>query len=202
MKKNHLRAMLALLLAGCALLAAAPVMAQGSQAVRVIVVSPKKLTLMPNETASLLATAAPAKRVKDGQIYWASKDPSIAFVDKEGHVRALSPGNTTLYAYSANLRTAKIQVTVKGLVTKLTFVSGKGKPIKKAVVAKGETLPLAVRANADALNAAVTYKSAKPKIASVDENGLVTGHRKGKATITAAASDGSGKKAKLTITVK
>lgn len=167
-----------------------------------IAVSPKKLTLELNGTASLSATAAPAKRVKDQQIYWASKDPSIATVDKEGRVKGVSPGTTTLVAYTTNLRTAKIPVTVKGLVTELKFVSAAGKQIKKAAMTKGETLRLALRTNADALNPAVTYKSAKPKVATVDGEGVVTAQRKGKAVITATASDGSGKRAKITITVK
>ena len=47
----------------------------------------------------------------------------------------------------------------------------------------------------------VTWKSSDAKVASVDANGLVTGLKKGKATITATAVDGSGKKATCEITV-
>ena len=57
------------------------------------------------------------------------------------------------------------------------------------------------------LNAAVSngtaplWTSSKPSVAAVDENGLVTAVSAGTATITAAAQDGSGKKASCKITV-
>lgn len=47
----------------------------------------------------------------------------------------------------------------------------------------------------------VTLKSSDAKVASVDSNGIVTGLKKGKATITAIAVDGSGKKTTCEITV-
>lgn len=47
----------------------------------------------------------------------------------------------------------------------------------------------------------VTWKSSDKKIVSVDANGLATGLKKGKATISATAVDGSGKKATCEITV-
>lgn len=47
----------------------------------------------------------------------------------------------------------------------------------------------------------VTWKSSDAKVASVDANGLVTGLKKGKTTITATAVDGSGKKATCEVAV-
>lgn len=48
---------------------------------------------------------------------------------------------------------------------------------------------------------AVTWKSSKPKIASIDKNGLVTALSTGTTVITATAADGSGKKATYQLTV-
>ena len=57
-----------------------------------------------------------------------------------------------------------------------------------------EVLPTEVDQN-------VTWNSSSAAVASVDENGLVTGHRAGTATITASAADGSGKRDSVKITV-
>lgn len=51
------------------------------------------------------------------------------------------------------------------------------------------------------LGQSVTWKSSNPKIATVDENGLVTGLIAGKVTITATACDGSKKSGKVSIYV-
>ncbi len=47
----------------------------------------------------------------------------------------------------------------------------------------------------------VTWKSSNAKVASIDYNGLVTGLKKGKVTITAIAIDGSGTKAVCEVSV-
>ena len=48
---------------------------------------------------------------------------------------------------------------------------------------------------------APNWSSSNEKVATVDENGLVTAHKAGSAKITATASDGSGKKATFSLTV-
>ena len=54
----------------------------------------------------------------------------------------------------------------------------------------------------DATLKAVRWTSETPKVATVDENGLVTALAKGKATITATALDGSRRKDSVSITVQ
>lgn len=50
-------------------------------------------------------------------------------------------------------------------------------------------------------NGPVTWTSSNASVASVDENGTVTAHKAGSATITCKADDGSGKKASFTVKV-
>ena len=54
---------------------------------------------------------------------------------------------------------------------------------------------------ANATNPFLYWQSSDPFIASVDGSGLVTIHKKGKATITVKATDGSGKSASCEIEV-
>ncbi len=67
----------------------------------------------------------------------------------------------------------------------------------------GETRSLRLSAQTDTpgLWHGVIWKSSNGKVASVSANGLVTGLKKGKATVTAAAADGGGAKASCEITV-
>ena len=55
---------------------------------------------------------------------------------------------------------------------------------------------------AKAYNPAVSFKSSKPKIVSVDAEGNLKALKAGKAVITVTAKDGSKKSAKITVTVK
>ena len=72
---------------------------------------------------------------------------------------------------------------------------------KKATVYVGQSLQLS--AAADPFNAyqGVSWKSSNAKLATVDENGLVTILAKGSVTITATAADGSGKTARYILSV-
>ena len=72
-----------------------------------------------------------------------------------------------------------------------------------AVVIEGETLQLnAFITPEDATNKTLAWASSKPDVATVDENGLVTGVSVGSATITAMTTDGSNLSASCQVTVK
>lgn len=85
----------------------------------------------------------------------------------------------------------KLESAIEGLkeVTKVSKITLSG-DVKKLAKGKKFTLKTAV-APQDAANKAVKWGSSNKKVATV-ENGVVTGKGKGTATITAAASDGSG----------
>ena len=70
-------------------------------------------------------------------------------------------------------------------------------------VSAGETYQtrLVVRPTTSS-NKTFTYTSSNTKIAKVDKNGVITAYKKGKATITAVSTDGSGKRAAMTVVVK
>ena len=72
-----------------------------------------------------------------------------------------------------------------------------------AVVVEGETLQLnATVFPKNTANKTVAWSSSDPSVATVDENGLVTGVAVGQATITAATTDGSNLNASCHVSVK
>ncbi len=73
----------------------------------------------------------------------------------------------------------------------------------EAVVIEGETLQLnATVLPKNTANKTVAWSSSDPSVATVDENGLVTGVAVGQATITAATTDGSNLIASCYVSVK
>ena len=71
------------------------------------------------------------------------------------------------------------------------------------VIYVGGTLPLSVEYTPEnASIKAVTWSSENEKVATVDENGVVTGVSKGQATIRARAADGSGRYATFQVSVR
>ena len=110
---------------------------------------------------------------------------------KQVVIEAKALGTATLTAKSldGSGKTASIKVNVNTLVSDVTITGGH-------YVAKDKTLQLKAEIkNADAANRSILWKSDAPKIAEVDEHGLVTAVGKdGMARITAEAADGSGAK--------
>lgn len=74
---------------------------------------------------------------------------------------------------------------------------------KSATVYTGRKITLkATVSPSNAKNKSVSWTSSNVKVAKVSSKGVVTGSKKGKATITAIAKDGSKKSAKCTVTVR
>lgn len=86
--------------------------------------------------------------------------------------------------------TFKVTVPVTGLTLNSTKIS----------LEKGDTFQLATVVSPPNAGQAVNYKTSNSQVASVDQNGLITAKKAGKATITATSKDGS-KKAACTVTV-
>ncbi len=97
-------------------------------------------------------------------------------------------GNIRIKAYTNN-------------VSELTAVSGVSVSVDSSVIGVGETTNVkAMVVPSNAANQKVTWKSSKPSVATVTENGVVTGVAGGTAKITATTKDG-GYTASVTVTV-
>ena len=126
---------------------------------------------------------------------WESTDTNIVTVSDNGVVKAVGVG------------TAAVKVTVGDVsatckVTVLQPVTGINLNKSSLTMDALGTFQMTASVYPDSANdKRITWSSSDPAIASVDENGLVTALKKGTATITAAAMDGSGVKSTCKVTV-
>lgn len=144
-------------------------------------------------TMHINSGASKTIKIKGVKASWTSADDAIATVNKKGKVSAVAPGTTTLTAtvgettYSIVVYVEDINVSGDGVVA--------GKPNKYTInLKKGEGTTLKF---SDSLEQDVVFKSSKPDIAFVDENGKVVARSKGSSSLTTKIN---GKK--VTVTVK
>jgi hypothetical protein len=161
----------------------------------------KAVTVTKGKTVTLAAavTVTPNKAANK-KVTWASKNAKIATVSAKGVVKGIKEGSTTITATSKKdaKKSAAITVkVVKGAVKKVTLDK------KTAALNVGDTLTLKAKVKKADKGACKTigWSSSKKKVATVNKKGVVTAVAAGKAVITAAAADGSGKKASCTVTV-
>ena len=174
-----------------------PSSAAGAVPVESITFDKDSVILAVGKTAALKAEVAP-KNATVKKLLWVSSDESVATV-KNGKVKATACGTATITAEAEDGSgvSASVLITVVTPVKKIVFSE------KKLTVATGTTRQLTAEVfPEEADGRSLSWKSSNEKAAAVDENGLVTGMGKGTAKITAAATDGSGVKAAVTVEVR
>lgn len=153
----------------------------------------EKAEMPVSGTLQLIATVLP-EDASNKNVKWISTNPSVATVDSTGLVTAIAKGNATITVEAEDgKRTDSCEVTVSVPVESVSVNPATAKLIV------GKTLTLEAKVLPKEANQGVVWSSTDDKVATVDENGLVTARAKGTATITATA-DG-GKKASCNITV-
>ncbi len=137
------------------------------------------------------------------QIIWETSTPSVATVSG-GLVTIQGVGKCTITARTVDNSAieARCAVTVIYKPIKTLTIS----PTKKELVLKYmETVTFQLKTKIspkDAGEQTIEWSSSNPKVAKVDDFGMVTAVAPGTCTITASSIDGSGKKATCIITVK
>ncbi|MCI9426332.1 MAG: leucine-rich repeat protein [Eubacterium sp.] len=166
-----------------------------------------KTTLKVSDVLQLIPEVTPSN-AENKEVEWSSNKPSVARVDQDGLVTGLSKGSVTITA------TAKDASGVFGEINLEVEERGEDEPIKvgtihitaednKTELSVGKTLKLEAEAlPIEAEDKTVRWKSNKPEIASVDENGVVSGIAEGDVIITATANDGGGASKTIQLTVK
>ena len=145
-------------------------------------VKPSSLSLKVGETAQLTATVTPVNADNDN-VNWSSSDNSVATV-ADGLVTAVKEGSATITVTTIDGgKTATCAVTVS---TDVVPVTGIKLNMETADLEEGKTLQLeAILEPANTTERNVSWKSSNTEVATVSENGLVTGVSAGEATITA-----------------
>lgn len=123
-------------------------------------------------------------------IEYSSSDESVLSVTSTGVLEAKKEGTAVISVRTYNNVVVEKTITVGVPVSTISFNQrttlgvGEKVDISKDVEIKPE----------NATNKNLKYESSKPSVATIDENGKITGIKQGEATITITAKDGSGVK--------
>lgn len=160
-------------------------------------ISKNSLSLGVGDSEILSPTFVPSDTTNEA-VTWKSSNESVATVDVFGKVTAVSAGHAviTSTSHDGNL-TASCNVTVNAVPLKGISLS---KSTDTIYVGKTDTLqPIFTPSNAS--DTKVTWTSSNSSIATVDENGVITGIKAGTTTIKAVSEDGS-YEASCNVTIK
>jgi uncharacterized protein YjdB len=154
--------------------------------VTVLPIPPQSITLNSEhenvyigDTFQLVATILP-ENTTDKTVTWSSDDESIATVDENGLVTAVSLGECIITAICQNVSN-KCHITVLTVSPESITISAEDESMFV-----GETLQLVATVLPENIDdKTVTWSSSNAAIATVDENGLVTAVAVGECDITA-----------------
>ncbi|MBR6055494.1 MAG: Ig-like domain-containing protein [Bacteroidales bacterium] len=154
-------------------------------------------TIEIDGTVTLYATVEPWNATYK-YVTWTSSNEYVATVSEDGVVKGVHTGNATITATTTNDLTATCKIEVVAEKIAVTGISIE--PSSNVIKVDGGTRLTVKFSPSNATNHHVTWSSDRDDIASVDNDGLVTGHGQGTATITAISEDG-GKEATATVKV-
>ena len=159
-----------------------------------VTLSQSELKLNKGDKGKLVMTVTPADFTDE--VTWKSSNTDVVTVDDSGQISAKAVGEATVKVQVGNV-SASCSVTVVQPVTSIS--------LNKTSLEMDALDTYQLTANispSDAADKRVSWSSSDEKIASVDENGLVTALQKGNATIIVEAQDGSGVSRTCSVTVK
>ena len=151
-------------------------------------VVPKQITLGVKEKYTLNASGLAPNQT----ITYKSSKTGVATVSGKGVVKAKKKGTAQIKCYAGGKLLATCKVAVVDAPKKVSL------GMSKLTIGLNETYQL-VPTITEGTHASYTWSSNKSSIVKVSSKGLITGRKKGKATITVKTQNG--KTAKLTVTV-
>ncbi len=133
-------------------------------------------------------------------VIWSSSDPSVVSIPFPGRLRAEEEGTAIITATSRIDHTVKAEclVTVVPVLVNSVYLYP-----DECSLYYGESVTLTATAYPyEAKNRALYWTTSNPLVATVTQNGVVTGVGEGTATISAMSIDGSQKAASCSVTVQ
>ncbi|MEE1365630.1 MAG: leucine-rich repeat protein [Muribaculaceae bacterium] len=157
-----------------------------------------EISLEATETATLVATILP-NLTTDKSVEWSSSDESVAVVDENGVVTAISIGEAVITATTAD--GSNLSASCKVSVIPTLAVSIELDQTEASVEEKSEFQLTATILPKHTTNKEVAWSSSDKWVASVDNTGLVTMYSAGEVIITATTTDGTNLSATCNINV-
>lgn len=133
------------------------------------------------------------------KVTYKSANKKIATVTSKGVIKAKAAGKTKITVVSK--KNKKKKATIKVVVKKKAVKKVKLNSGNFVLTAGARKTLKATVSPSKSVSKKVAWTSSNKRVATVSSKGVVKGIRDGKAVITAKATDGSGKKAKVTVTV-
>lgn len=156
---------------------------------------------LPSNTLTLKAgkTFTLRTNTTSGNLKFSTSNKKIVTVSSAGKIKAVKKGSANItISLKSNAKIKKVVKVKVGQPATRVKVNKSALTIKKG---RSAVIKATVGPNT-ASNKKVIWKSSNSKIAKVSVSGRVTAVRGGRATITAIAADGSGKKAICRVTVR
>ncbi len=144
-----------------------------------------QITLAPGQTLDLTVAIEPVNLIEHN-IAWSSENPLVANVDAKGRVTGHAAGTTYVHATIESGDECRVFVRVSGkAVTRLAITDS---DIELEI---NKTAQLTYIMNEDADDKRVLWQSDDPKVATVDQSGLVKAVGYGTAVITLISANGT-----------
>ena len=173
---------------------------KGGQKVTAITLSQTDVTLEMGYSYQMGATVTPSNATNKS-VKWSTSDASVVTVRSDGLLTTQGVGTAIITCEAADGSGVKAtcMVTVTG-VQKVTAITLSQTDV---TLEMGYSYQMGATVTpSNATNKSVKWSTSDASVVTVDHNGLLTTQGVGTATITCAATDGSGVKATCTVAVK
>lgn len=197
-KGNRFMALVALILVFALTFTGVSIPAKAATTTTISSITVKNL---PSNTLTLKArkTFTLKTNTTSGNLKFSTSNKKIVTVSSTGKIKAVKKGSANItISLKSNAKIKKVVKVTVGQPATRVKVNKSALTIKKG---RSAVIKATVGPNTTS-NKKVIWKSSNSKIAKVSVSGRVTAVRGGRATITAIAADGSGKKAICRVTVR
>ena len=197
-RSNRFMAVIAVILAFALTFTGVSIPAKAATTTTISSITVKNL---PSNTLTLKAgkTFTLRTNTTSGNLKFSTSNKKIVTVSSAGKIKAVKKGSANItISLKSNAKIKKVVKVKVGQPATRVKVNKSALTIKKG---RSAVIKATVGPNTTS-NKKVIWKSSNSKIAKVSVSGRVTAVRGGRATITAIAADGSGKKAICRVTVR